>query len=547
MNLRTRIKNAWEALTSSKRNAPYNAGSVDRLSGDWIASRLSSDDELRWNMVRIRDRARDLERNNSITKQFLRLLSVNVIGPNGIKLQSQVRDNSMNLNKRFNDKIERAWEDWCYTPTTDGKLDFVSLQRLLLKTVARDGEVFVRVVRGFSGNRFAFALEVIDPELIDERLNVARGSGVNEIRLGVEIDANGAPVAYHGWNVSPRLSMSSQRQRVVYPADQIIHLYDPDRINQTRGVSWMTPVMVPMRHLAAYAEAELVAARTAASKMGFFQRKSEIGISGISDGSDPTSGSFTMSADPGTFGILPDGYELSSWSPDHPSTAFSDFMKTQMRDVATGLGVTYNALANDLENVNYSSIRAGLLIERDMWRCLQRWWICAFLRPVYREWLNMSLLNGAIVLDNRDVRRFLEARWIPRGWAWVDPLKDTQAGIMAIGAGLASRTSLLAEQGLDHEQVFEELQEEDALAELMGLDIEVKPESPDASATNGGNEAEDDAASMDAGSDGADAADAADPEDTTDTQSMNGTGGGRTTVPEQVGAQAIKNRLHRHL
>jgi lambda family phage portal protein len=299
--------------------------------------------------------------------------------------------------------------------------------------------------------------------------------------------------------------------------------------------------MVPMRHLAAYAEAELVAARTAASKMGFFQRKSEIGISGIADGSD-SNGSFTMSADPGTFGVLPDGYELSSWSPDHPSTAFSDFMKTQLRDVATGLGVTYNALANDLENVNYSSIRAGLLIERDMWRCLQRWWICAFLRPVYSEWLNMSLLGGAVVLDNRDVRRFVEARWIPRGWAWVDPLKDTQAGIMAIGAGLASRTSLLAEQGLDHEQVFEELQEEEKLAEQMDLDIEVKPESPEQSTPDVEDESEDAPGSMDV----AETEEDAGVDEQASGVSANGTGGGRTIVPEHNGAQAINNRLHRH-
>ena len=495
MSVVQRVSRAWRELTKpSRRSSPFAATEITRLTNDWIPSRMPADDEMRWTISIARARARDLERNSAIVKQFLRLVAVNVVGPNGIRLQSQVKNNNSQVNQAFAEKIEAGWEDWCYQPTRDGKMDCVSLQKMIIKTVARDGEAFVRMIRGFSRNKYNFALEMIDPDLIDETINsakgsgnnAAKGSGTNEIRLGVEVDADGRPVAYHGWDKPPRLVMGAQRQKIRYPADEIIHIYDPERVNQTRGMSWMTSVMIHIRHGSAYSEAELIAARTGASKMGFFQRNAQLGMPGLAD-DDSDKGQFTMNADPGTFGILPDGYEVASWTPSHPSTAFSEFMKSQLRHIASGLGVTYSALANDLENVNYSSIRAGLLMERDTWRSTQHWWICSFLKPVYKEWLNMSLLSGAIVLDNRDVRKFLDAKWIPRGWAWVDPMKDTQASVLAIGSGLASRTSVLAEQGGDYEDIFSDLANEDEEAAALKINVSVKdlPASPKGMATGG--------------------------------------------------------------
>lgn len=466
-----RISNALAALRGiapmgKTGRRSFAAAETNRLLADWLTTRMQRDDEVRWTIPSLRARARDLENNDPTTKHFLRMLATNVIGPDGMRLQSQIRNNDGKLNKLFNDRIEEAWQDWCYSPTRDGKQDFVSLCMMLLKAVARDGEVFVRVWRGFSRNPYGFALEPLDASLIDETLNRAAGDGVNEIRLGVEIDADGRPVAYHGWTAEQRLMSSRDRQRIVIPANEIIHIYDPERIGQTRGISWFAPVMINTKMLAGYVESELVAARVAAAKMGFFVKKSDAA------GAIPDDASFTVEANPGTFGILPDGYEVSSFSPDHPSTAFGDFVKASLRSIATGHGVSYNALANDLEGVNYSSMRAGLIIERDYWRSLQRWWICVFMRPIYQEWLNSALLYSAIALDTRDYRKFLRYRFIPRGWAWVDPLKDARAGIESIQNGLASRTSLLAEQGEDLETILEELAEEQRLAADYGISIE---------------------------------------------------------------------------
>lgn len=483
-----RLTRAFDVLSGRAGDEFFKGAEVNRLLADWTSTLAHPDDETRWSLRRLRSRSRDLARNNPIVRQYLAQLTTNVIGPCGIQHQARVRDNSGKLNELINEKIEVAWEDWAYDPTIGGGLSLTRFEHLLLRSVATDGEVFVRIWRGYD-NPYAFALEAIDADQVDEMYSRPARGGDEEIRMGIQVNQYGRPTGYWVWNKPAMiLGQDTRRQREFIPADQIIHLYDPIRVNQSRGIPWLFPVMVALRMLDGYFEAELVAARTAASKMGFFERKE--GMDSAMPEADED-GSVTMEANPGTFGFTPDGYTLKDWSPDHPSGAFGDFIKSGLRMVSSGLNVSYNSLANDLEGVNYSSMRSGLLIERDVWRSVQHWFIGSFRRPVYRNFLNMSLLSGALVLDSRDPRRFLEVNWSPRGWLWVDPLKDVQAAVMAINNGLGSRQQALSEQGIEFEDTLEQLKEEEDMAAEIGVNIKpaptaVVPTEPAPSETPGG-------------------------------------------------------------
>jgi lambda family phage portal protein len=170
--------------------------------------------------------------------------------------------------------------------------------------------------------------------------------------------------------------------------------------------------------------------------------------------------------------------EFKEWSPDHPANAFPAFIKSMLRFIAGALGVSYNALASDLEGVNYSSMRSGLLIERDQWKMIQSLVKENFLQPIFESWISMSLLAGALVLDTRDPSRFLDGKWQSRGWAWVDPLKDVQASILGVGSGLTSRGEIVSESGRDVEEVFEALAQEKQLAESLGLEFDISAQKP---------------------------------------------------------------------
>ena len=341
-------------------------------------------------------------------------------------------------------------------------MSFLGAQQLLLQTVATDGEAFVRIIPGYS-NKHGFSLQLIDPDMVDHDYNLVPGRGQNEVRMGIELNQWQAPVAYHVLTGYP--GDGGRIERVRIQASEMLHLYRPDRIGQTRGTTWFNSAMKDIRNLDAYTEAEILAARISASKVGWLKPDPEF----FTPEADKSA--VEINADPGGLGVLAPGYDFVDWSPDHPANAFGAFLKACLRKIATGLRVSYNVLANDLEGVNYSSMRSGMLIEREQWKILQTWWTEKFLQPVFEAWLSAALLSGGLRLDSRDPNKFNAVRWLPRGWAWVDPLKDVQAAKMAIEARLTSRTKVMAEQGGDFEEVLEEQADEARLSAEYGVSL----------------------------------------------------------------------------
>jgi lambda family phage portal protein len=172
---------------------------------------------------------------------------------------------------------------------------------------------------------------------------------------------------------------------------------------------------------------------------------------------------FSTSA-PGTYDTLPEGYDFKPFESDYPHTNYGDFVKAALRGVAAGLGVAYHNLANDLEGVNFSSSRAGILEERELWKLLQEWFIEELCAPVYTDWLRHALDYTTTLdpLPAQKYEKFNAASWQGRRWAWVDPTKDIDAAVSAIDNALKSRGDVIREQGRDPDDVWAELEAENA-------------------------------------------------------------------------------------
>ena len=176
-------------------------------------------------------------------------------------------------------------------------------------------------------------------------------------------------------------------------------------------------------------------------------------------------------AEPGVFHELPEGVGFTAFDPQHPTAAFADFTKAVLRGAASGLNVAYNTLANDLEGVNFSSIRSGVLEEREQWRVLQGWVIEQLCMPVYRRWLRAALPTQSLPLPPGKIDKFQSVIWQPRGWDWVDPLKDSKATETGIANGTQTRAEVLAAKGKDLRETFEQLKYENDLAAQYGINI----------------------------------------------------------------------------
>lgn len=457
----------------------YYGAETGRLFSDFITQSLSADSEISPSLRILRDRCRQLSRNDAYAKRYIQILNSNVVGSTGVRLQVRKRNTDGSLDTVGNRIIETAWAAWGRKDSCsiDGRMSWNQCQRLFIETLARDGEVLIRKIKNPAGNRFGFSLQFIEADYLDENYNNTAPNG-NEVRMGVEITKEGKPVAYWLFEDNPNHTNgfgrnTSTRKRIRVSADEIIHSFIQERAGQTRGVPMMANVLGRLKMLDGFEEASLVHARVAASKMGFFTSPS--GDEFVGDeyqGAAPL-----MDASPGTFSQLPEGMSFESFDPSGVGGAdFADFEKAILRGIASGLGVSYVSLSNNLEGVSYSSIRQGTMEDRDNFKMLQQFMIENFVDEVYRSWLEQAITYNAVTLPMSKYDLFADqVTYRPRGYPAIDPQKEVNANIAAINSGIMTLQDVHGQHGRDTEEVFEQVAREKDLAARYEIETAFQP------------------------------------------------------------------------
>nr|BAR32691.1 phage portal protein [uncultured Mediterranean phage uvMED] len=475
---------AWynNIFTNSKKPArkfkrSYTGANTGRLFADFLTTSTSADAEIKNNIRILRDRARELSRNDSYIARYLNLMISNVVGKHGIRVSSKARNDDGSLDIGANILIERAWKEWSNLGncTANGRLSFLDCQKIFVETLCRDGEVLVRKIKS-SDSPFGFTLQFLEADHLDENKNKAADKNGNSIKMGVEINKYGKPIAYHLFKKHPfdNTYPKPTQEYIRVPADEIIHAYIPQRAEQTRGVSLVATAMANVKMLNGYLEAEIVAARVGASKMGFFTSPDGDGY--VGDGEMEDSYSPSMNAQAGVFEQLPAGMDFKAFDPNHPTSAFDSFTTSVLRSIASGLNISYHSLSNDLTSVNYSSIRQGALEDRSMYMIYQQFVIEHFVNPIFQSWLEMAISTGYINLPMGKFDKFANAiNFIPRSFSWIDPLKEMQANIIGLQNGTTTYADISASAGRDVEELFEQHQKEIELAKQYDIEIAYQP------------------------------------------------------------------------
>lgn len=453
----------------------YAGAQGGRLFADWTTSNASADQEISGALQTLRDRSRALARNDGYISRYLKMLVNNVIGHNGIRLSCKARNDDGTLDVQGNQTIERAWNDWSRFGmcTANGRQSFIDCQQLFVESLARDGESLIRHLR--SDNPYGYQIQFLESDHLDEQYNTKNRDSGNSVIMGVEVNQFGKPVAYYILKNHPgnttQYNFNSKYIRL--PAEDIIHGYYPTRAEQTRGVPWTSSVLARMKMLSGFEESAVVNARVGASKMGFL-----VSPDGEDYIGEDTENTYTpvMDASPGSIEQLPAGTEFKSWNPDYPNTTFEPFQKAILRGIASGLNVSYVSLSNNLEGVNYSSIRQGVMEDRDNFKILQRFTTDHFIDPVFRRWLEAAMTTGAIDIPITKYEKFANsANFIPRSWTYVNPLQEMQAQILGMQNGQTTMQDVQSNFGRDVEELMETINREKALAEQYGIETAFEP------------------------------------------------------------------------
>lgn len=454
--------------------------------GGWLQALRSKDQEIRKDALALRSNSRRLANNNPYMKRYLRALGSHVVGPQGFTLQSLYATKAKVRRDPYASKNEAAFALWGQkgTCTVCGKFSWLGVVRTFVRTMAMDGECFLRIVRGYP-NGFGLALQFLDADLLDHTYTVTAGRGQNAIVMGVEIDGYGRPVAYHFTDPASAQVSYPRGRRVRVLASDIIHGMDPERAAQTRGVPWAASVMYLISMLGHYWEAEVAAARHESERTGFLKSPKGALEEGDEDsenfqmGVDPVDAARQMPASSSIAYVgVPAGVDIEIPDVKHPTTAFGEFSKAMLKGIASGLGVSYAALSSDLTEVSFSSIRTGTLEDREYYRELQGLVMESLCQRVYTEFIYMAVLKGVLTMPaGATFESFAAHTWEPRGWDWVDPKNDTMAKIASIDACLDTRTRILAERGLNFDDVVARLAEEKQALDAAGLAPKAPPKS----------------------------------------------------------------------
>lgn len=463
----------------------FDAGVSNTLVA-WFQGFVSSiNSDLKSDMATMRSRARDMAQNEPMARKYLRLLAANVIGSRGIVLQSliftdrRLPNGEMEPDKAAREAVEAAWKKFNQV----GFMDATGMQSgkafcaTVLKTCARDGFAILQEDTR-ADNEFGYALTHLDGTRLATDLNKDTDQKGNTVIMGVEVDTKGRRIAYHFYKnpFGSDKAARSETQRIA--ADKIIYLADFDFPEQIHGYSWLHAAMTRMRTLKKYQEAALTASAVGALKMGFYTQDPDVGLDGnpsIADSEDPQGP--IQNAEAAHFELLEPGMDFKAFDPDYPHQMHESFVKTSKRDISSGLDVSYHSLANDLEGVNFSSIRSGTLEEREQYKMVQEWFIDHLMERMFDKFIRIALLKGAIkhpgtgtALPAAKADKFANHKFIGRRWDWVDPLKDEQANETALKNALDSPYRILTQKGLDPDEVLDDLRRFQEAAKAKGID-----------------------------------------------------------------------------
>lgn len=462
----------------SKRN--YDAAASNRTTSSWRAINRSADLELLNAAATIRARTRDLVRNNAYARGILRALVRNVIS-SGIVPQATVA-NGDTPNEKFNTTAESLFARWQLECDVTGRLSFYEMQQLAYRERHEAGEVLIHRVNLPNPRRvLPLALELIDADrLADDRLfprGVNRDTG-NEVRRGVEINAAGQPVAYWIYPHHPNDVNTLHTRPERMDASEFIHLFRQERIGQTRGVSSFAPVIRTLKDLGYYLENELQSSAVAscfAVAVKTISGEADGGLLGsVGDDSTDDRGNRFEHLEPGLVGRLMPGEEIEVINPNRQNAAAGEWLNFLLRQLAVGMGLSYERLTRDYSKTNFSSNRASDLEDRREFEPEQQWLSNSMCRPVWHWFMQSAVSEGKEefpspfeFIANYDL--WTSHRWQPPGWDWVDPRNQAIATETALKNNLTTLAIEHGKQGRDWREVLKQRSTEKEAAETLGL------------------------------------------------------------------------------
>jgi lambda family phage portal protein len=459
---------AREAFDLAARS--YDGAAKGRRTEGWRTAGSSADTEIAIAGALLRDRMRDLGRNNPHAAKAVSVLVNNIVG-------AGIMPRAASGKERLDRKVDDLFARWATACDADGQLDFYGLQTLICREMVEAGEVLVRrrPRRASDGLAAPLQLQVLEADHLDASRNgplaatASSGAGGRLVQ-GIEFDALGRRRAYWLHAEHPGDAWGALRGGAgsyPVPASEIAHVYEKAR-TQARGVPWGAPVIRALRDLDDYEVAEIVRKKTEACVTAFVVGDDET-QQGIAPAVVDADGNRVEQFEPGLIAYARGGKDIRFNQPA-ATGGYAEYRRASLHTISAGFRVPYELLTGDLSQVNYSSIRAGLVEFRRMIDAVQwQLFIPMCCAPLWRWFTEAAWAAGLIPTPEVPVE------WSPPKFEAVDPQKEAAAQLLAIRSGTMTLAEVIARQGRNPDAVLAEIAATNAKLDALGLVLDSDP------------------------------------------------------------------------
>ncbi len=479
---REKAKITLDRMNSVKASAGYghSGGSTQKKSMvGWNSRSGSPQQDIDPHLHLLRERSRDLFMSSPLAASAINTKRTNIVGP-GLQLKARLDHEYLGLSKAqasiLEKQIEREFSLFANTRNCDALRlnNFYELQALACLAWFLNGETIglVKYKEPTKWAPYGLRIHLIEADRVStpdtiqmplaswapRRHNTVGKNKDNEnmIYNGVEVADDGEVVAYWVCNQYPTgVNLTGKKREWVrveaYGEEtgnpNVLHVMDPERCEQYRGVPFLAPVLEALKQITRYQEAELMAALVQALYTVFIELEDGtdeqpfgemFGTEDLIDADDEHS----YELGPGAVVNLGKGEKAVFADPKRPASGFESFVLSMAKMIGAALEIPQEILLKSF-TASYSASRAALL---EMWKSIKTdraRFIADFCQPIYEVWLSEAVARGRIHApgffnDPATKAAWCKAEWTGPTQGQIDPLKEVKAAVMRINHGFST-------------------------------------------------------------------------------------------------------------
>lgn len=483
-----RIK-AREDLKSIKNILEIKQGysnKEDVALSNWNTVADSPDNDILEDLDELRGKSRHLYMNNELAGAALKKIKTKVVGA-GLLPKPTINYSYLGITREEAKKIEKTiktkFNAWATSVNSDaGRMhDFFTIQSLIQLSWIMNGDAFVVPRRKKrKGVNIELCLQLIEADRV---MNPNSGGNQN-IKGGVEFDEKGELKKYYIANKHPGDSYSDVKGYPVFNSlgrRNILHIFEPERIGQRRGVPILASLLYPIKQLGRYKNAEIQAAVINAM-IGLIIESEDADDLDFGNGfgtkkdknGNPDPRGKNIDLDHGTMVVGKKGEKIKEFNTTRPNKNFKDFVEAIYEEIGAQLEIPREVLMSSFK-ASYSASKASLE------EAHQRFIVCRKLlertlcQPVYEEFVLELIKNGEIecprFFEDETARyAFTRCIWVGSSKTSLDPLKEANANMKELANYTTTRGIIAAQYGWDIDDIIEErIEEERLIAEVEAI------------------------------------------------------------------------------